>query len=34
MRVVRVHSSDAEERQRLKREVLSRPSSFDVAVTT
>ena len=34
MRVVRLHSGDHEERQRLKREVLSQPESFDVAVTT
>ncbi|PRW60864.1 SNF2 super family [Chlorella sorokiniana] len=34
MRVVRLHTGDHEERQRLKREVLSQPDSFDVAVTT
>lgn len=34
MRVVRLHSGDHEEWQRLKREVLSQPDSFDVAVTT
>lgn len=34
MRVVRLHTTDAGERARIKREVLSQPSSFDVAVTT
>lgn len=34
MRVVRLHTGDHEERQRLKREVLGQPESFDVAVTT
>jgi hypothetical protein len=34
MRVVRLHTGDHEERRRLKKEVLSQPDSFDVAVTT
>ena len=34
MRVVRIHTSDREERERLKREVFGQPNSFDVAVTT
>ncbi|KAL6759340.1 P-loop containing nucleoside triphosphate hydrolase protein [Haematococcus lacustris] len=34
LRVVRIHVNDEGERQRLRREVLSDPSSFDVAVTT
>lgn len=34
MRVVRLHTTDAGERARLKREVLSQPDTFDVAVTT
>jgi SWI/SNF-related matrix-associated actin-dependent regulator of chromatin subfamily A member 5 len=34
LRVVRCHSSDPEERQRLRSEVLADPTSFDVAVTT
>lgn len=34
MRVVRLHTGDHEERQRLKREVLGQPESFNVAVTT
>ncbi|KXZ54072.1 hypothetical protein GPECTOR_5g179 [Gonium pectorale] len=34
LRVVRLHSTDTEERKRLVREVLGNPASFDVAVTT
>ncbi len=34
MRVVRLHSSDEQERIRLRHEVLGNPSGFDVAVTT
>jgi SWI/SNF-related matrix-associated actin-dependent regulator of chromatin subfamily A member 5 len=34
MRVVRLHATDDDERRRLKRDVLSDPSQFDVAVTT
>ncbi|KAL4421455.1 hypothetical protein ABPG75_010746 [Micractinium tetrahymenae] len=34
MRVVRLHTTDAGERARIKREVLSQPGTFDVAVTT
>lgn len=34
MRVVRLHTGDAEERVRIKREVLSQPGSFDVGITT
>ena len=34
MRVVRLHTGDPAERRRLKHEVLLRPDSFDVAVTT
>jgi hypothetical protein len=34
MRVVRLHTGDVSERQRIRRDVLSHPSSFDVAVTT
>jgi hypothetical protein len=34
MRVVRMHTGDGAERRRLKQEVLSRPDSFDVAITT
>ena len=34
MRVVRLHATDVDERKRLRREVLSNPGSFDVAVTT
>jgi SWI/SNF-related matrix-associated actin-dependent regulator of chromatin subfamily A member 5 len=34
MRVVRIHVNDEGERQRLRTEVLARPDTFDVAVTT
>ncbi|GIL63033.1 hypothetical protein Vafri_17166 [Volvox africanus] len=34
MRVVRLHTNDPDERLRLVREVLGKPTSFDVAVTT
>jgi len=34
LRVVRLHSSDEAERARLRREVVTDPSAFDVAVTT
>ncbi|GIL69867.1 hypothetical protein Vretifemale_646 [Volvox reticuliferus] len=34
MRVVRLHSNDPDERKRLVREVLGKPTSLDVAVTT
>ena len=34
MRVVRLHATDDDERRRLKRDVLSDPAQFDVAVTT
>ncbi|MEW5298327.1 MAG: hypothetical protein WDW36_001466 [Sanguina aurantia] len=33
-RVVRLHCNDVDERQRLRKEVLANPDSFDVAVTT
>ena len=33
-RVIRLHSSDENERIRLRREVLSKPDSFDIAITT
>jgi len=34
LRVVRLHSSDESERSRLRREVLTDPGAFDVAITT
>ncbi|KAK9859870.1 hypothetical protein WJX84_002821 [Apatococcus fuscideae] len=34
LRVVRIHSSDAAERARIRHEVLCQPHTFDVAVTT
>lgn len=34
LRVIRLHSSDKEERERFRREVLNNASSFDVIVTT
>jgi len=34
MRVIRLHSSDEAERARLRREVVTDPETFDVAVTT
>ncbi|KAK9837753.1 hypothetical protein WJX74_004265 [Apatococcus lobatus] len=34
LRVVRIHSSDANERARIRHEVLCQPHTFDVAVTT
>ena len=34
LRVVRLHSGDARERERLRREVLSDVGAFDVVVTT
>ena len=34
LRVVRVHTGDAQECARIRREVLARPDSFDVCVTT
>ena len=33
-RVVRLHASDEGERQRLRKDVIGNPASFDVAVTT
>jgi SNF2 family DNA or RNA helicase len=34
MRIVRLHSADMEERERLKRQVINDVSSFDVVITT